>query len=76
MRDLMHESQEFVLQILVKNLTDFLTWTGGVVIWLESFCLACLRVCNLDLRALISNYYSGIVAIDLDFFFLLRIFLL
>ena len=40
----------------------------------ESFCWACLRVCNSDLRVLIYDYNSRIVAIGLHFFFLLRIF--
>ena len=40
----------------------------------ESFCWACLRVCNSNLKILISDYNYGIVAMGLDFFFLLRIF--
>lgn len=38
----------------------------------ESFCWACLRVCNSDLRVLISDCNSRIVVVILDFF-LLRI---
>jgi len=39
----------------------------------ESFCWACFKVCNSDLRVLISECNSGMVAVVLDFF-LLRIF--
>jgi hypothetical protein len=40
----------------------------------ESFCWACLRVCNSNLMILISDCNYGIVAMGWDFFFLLRIF--
>ena len=40
----------------------------------ESFCWAYLRVCNSDLKILISDCNSGIVAMGLDFIFLLSIF--
>jgi len=39
----------------------------------ESFCWACFKVCNLDLRVLISKCNFGMVTVVLDFF-LLRIF--
>jgi hypothetical protein len=40
----------------------------------ESFCWACLKVYNSNLRILISDCNYRIVAMGLDFFFLLRIF--
>jgi len=35
----------------------------------ESFCWACLRVCNSDLRVCNSECNSGMVTVVLDFFF-------
>jgi len=35
----------------------------------ESFCWACFKVCNSDLRVLISECNSGMVTVVLDFVF-------
>jgi hypothetical protein len=69
------------------NIWDSMFWSSGsdsVSDWLsvlgrrccnmaKSFCWACFRVCNSDLRVLILECNSRIVTVVLDFF-LLRIF--